>query len=250
MLNASIERFKEAAKDGEMLTVVYFGGHHPGSKRRILPIRVAGHLLYARNHSSLAVKTYRLDGLSIVQDDFNAPWIDETFQGRQPSSIIDDPNVYFRSWKYVVHKALWPAFGVTLREFVDKEKARVLRAEAKRHGHRYVAPMYLAYAVSRPPALDFQEGDLFFSARNPLLALQVVARRKLLEVHQIMVREEAGEGVKASLRLAYQLIDDEFAEWLKTGVVPAHAQIDAAKSYSEVLRFSIASPTASIESAS
>lgn len=250
MLNASIERFKEAAKDGEMLTVVYSGGHHPGSKRRILPIRVAGHLLYARNHSSLAVKTYRLDGLSIVQDDFNAPWIDETFQGRQPSSIIDDPNVYFSSWKYLVHKALWPALGVTLREFVDKEKARVLRTEAKRHGHRYVAPMYLAYAVSTPPALDFQEGDLFFSARNPLLVLQVVARRKLLEVHQIMVREEAGEEVKGSLRLAYQLIDDEFAEWLQTGVVPAHAQIDAAKSYSEVLRFSIASPSESIESPS
>ena len=250
MLNASSERFIEAAKDGEMLTVVYSGGHHPGSKRRILPIRVAGHLLYARNHSSLAVKTYRLDGLSIVQDDFNAPWIDETFQGRQPASIIDDPNVYFGSWKYVVHKALWPALGVTLREYVDKEKAKALRAEAKRHGHRYVAPMYLAYAVSKPPVLDFHEGDIFFSARNSLLALQVVARRKLVEVHQIMVREEAGEEVTGDLRLAYQLIDDEFAEWLKTGAVPAHAQIDAAKSYSEVLRFSIALPPTSIESAS
>ena len=250
MLKASIERFIEAAKDGEMLTVVYSGGHDPGSKRRILPIRVAGHLLYARNHSSLAVKTYRLDGLSIVEDDFNAPWIDETFQGRQPISIIDDPNVYFGSWQYVVHKALWPALGVTLREYVDKVKAKILRAEANRYGHRYVAPMYLAYAKSKPPLLDFQEGDLFFSAQNSLLALQVVARRKLLEVHQIRIREETGEEVKGSLRLAFQLIDDEFAEWLQTGVVPAHAQIDAAKSYSEVLRFSIASPPTSIESVS
>ena len=250
MLNASIERFVEAAKDGEMLTVVYSGGHDPGSKRRILPIRVAGHLLYARDHSSLAVKTYRLDGLSIVGDDFSAPWIDETFQGRQPVSIIDDPNVYFGSWEYVIHKALWPALGVTLREYVDKVNGKVLRAEAKRHGHRYVAPKYLAYALSKPPILDFQEGDLFFSARNPLLALQVVARRKLLEVHQIVIHEGAGEKVKSSLRLAFQLIDDEFSEWLQTGVVPAHAQIDAAKSYSEVLRFSIASPPTSIESAS
>jgi len=251
MLNASVERLIEAAKDGEMLTVVYSGGHDPGSKRRILPIRVAGHLLYARDHYSLAVKTYRLDGLSVVDDDFSAPWIDETFQGRQPVSIIDDPNIYFGSWEYVVHKALWPALGVTLREYVDKVKAKALRAEATRHGHRYVAPKYLAYAISKPPVLDFQEGDLFFSARNPLLALQIVARRKLLEVHQIRVREEAGDEVKeGSLRLAYQLIDDEFAEWLQTGVVPAHAQIDAANSYSEVLRFSIASPPTSIESAS
>lgn len=249
-MNTSIERFTEAAKDGEMLTVVYSGGHHPGSKRRILPIRVAGHLLYARNYSSLAVKTYRLDSLSIVQDDFNAPWIDESSQGRQATSIIDDPNAYFGSWEYVVHKALWPALGVTLREYVDKEKARILRAEAKRLGHQYVAPMYLAYAISKPPLLDFQEGDIFYSARNPLLALQVVTRRKLLEVHQITVCKEAGEEVKEVPRLAYQLIDDELAEWIQTGVVPVHAQIDAAKSYSEVLRFSIATPPTSIESTS
>ena len=250
MLNASIERFKEAAKDGEMLTVVYSGGRHPGSKRRILPIRVAGHLLYARNHVSLAVKTYRLDGLSIVQDDFNAPWIDETSQGRQPASVVGDPNIYFGSWEYVIHKALWPALGVSLREYVDKDRSKALRAEAKIHGHRYVAPKYLAYAASNPPALDFQEGDLYFSVRNSLMALQVVSRRKLLEVHQIIFSQEPGEDVKRSLRLAYQLIDDEFAEWLQTGVVPAHAQIDAAQSYSEVLRFSIGSPQARIESAS
>jgi hypothetical protein len=171
--------------------------------------------------------TRRLDGLSVVDDDFCAPWIDETFQGRQPVSIIDDPNVYFGSWEYVVHKALWPALGVTLREYVDKVKAKALRAETKRHGHRYVAPKYLAYALSKPPVLDFQEGDIFFSARNPLLALQIVARRKLLEVHQIVIHEDAGQEVKSSFRLAFQLIDDEVAEWLQTGVVPAHAQIAA-----------------------
>jgi hypothetical protein len=250
MLNSVIERFAEAAKDGEMLTVVYSGGSFPGSKRRILPIRIAGHLLYARNSPSLAIKTYRLDGLSVVHDDFNAPWIDEASETRQPVSIIDDPNLYFGSWEYLIHKALWPALGVSLREYVDKEKAKVLRTEAKRHGHRYVAPMYLAYAVSKPPVFDFQEGDLFLSARNPFQSLQVVARRKLLEVHKIVVREEARNEVKDFLRLAYQLIDDEFAEWLQTGVAPAHAQIDAAKSYSDVLRFSIASPSISIESTS
>jgi len=250
MIDTVIERFTEAAKDGEMLTVVYSGGRSPGSKRRILPIRVAGHLLYARGDSSVAVKTYRLDGLSIVQDDFHAPWIDEATQGRQSSSIVDDPNIYFVSWEYVIHKALWPALGVLLREYVDKEKAKALRAEAKIHGHRYVAPKYLAYAVSNPPVLDFHEGDLFFSARNPLLALQVVSRRKLLEVHQITFSQGAGREVKDSIRLAYQLIDDEFAEWLQMGVVPAHAQIDPALSYSEVLRFSIASLQAGIGSTS
>ena len=249
MLNAATERFIEAAKDGEILTVVYSGGHDPGSKRKILPIRVAGHLLYARNQSTLAVQTYRLDGLSIVQDDFSAPWIDEASLRRPPTSTINDPNIYFGSWKYIVNRSLWPALGVSLREYVDKERAKVLRAEAKRHGHRYVAPTYLAYAKSEPPVFDFQEGDLFFSAQSSSTALQVVARRKLLEVHQVLVREGPSDEVKCCSRLAYQLIDNELAEWLQTGVVPAYAQIDAAKSYSEVLRFSIASHPTSIESA-
>ena len=247
MLNAHTERFMEAAKEGEILTVIYSGGHHPGSKRKILPIRIAGHLLYARSQSTLTVQTYRLDGLSIVQDDFSAPWIDDISQGGHPTTIIDDPVIYFQSWKYLVHKALWPALGVSLREYVDKEKAKVLKAEAKRLGQKYVAPLYLAYARTDPPVFDFQEGDLFFSSQNSSRALQVIARRKLLEVHQIFLHEEPKDEGSSSSRLAYQLIDGEFAEWLRTGLVPAYAQIDAAKSYSDVLRFSIALPLPGIE---
>ena len=255
MLKSLTERLSDAANDGEILTVIYTGGSSPGSKRRILPIRVAGHLVYARRSASLAIKSYRIDGLSIVDDDYPAPWMDETIQTRQRASIIENPDAYFSSWGYDVHKSLWPALGVTLREYVDKEKSAALRADAKRlvgseTVKRQVTAKYLAYAVSSPPVFDFQEGDLFFSAQNKLIALQVVARRKLLEVHLIELTREFGDADQVPCRFAYQLIDTEFAEWLRTGVAPIHARIDAAQSYSEVLRFSITSLQSNSESMS
>jgi hypothetical protein len=246
MLKSLTERLSEAANDGEILTVIYTGGSSPGSKRRILPIRVAGHLVYARGSSSLAVKSYRIDGLSIVDNDFSAPWIDETVQTRQRALIIENPVAYFSSWAYEVHKSLWPALGVALREYVDKEKSAALRADAKRlvgsgNVKRQVTVKYLAYAMSSPPVFDFQEGDIFFAAQNKLIALQVVARRKQLEVHQIDLTQQLDDAQQNPCRFAYQLIDIELSEWLRTGVTPIHARIDAAQSYSEVLRFSITS---------
>lgn len=238
MLNTLIERLRNAIEDGEILTVVYLGGHSPGAKRRILPIRIAEHLLYARSIVSMAIKTYRLDEISVVDDDYSAPWIDETSESRQRATRVD-PNQYFSSWVYRVDKPLWPALGVSLREYVDKEKTTALRNSMQRSGTEHggcalPTVKVMAYAVGNPPFLDFHEGDIFFPKRPELPLIQVVAKRKLVEVHQI-------DNQPNCLRRAYQLIDTELIEWLRDGVVPQHARIDAARSYSEVLRFGIES---------
>lgn len=232
-----IGRIRNAIEDGEILTVTYSGGHSPGAKRRILPIRIAGQLLYARSGKSMAIKTYHLNGIGVVEDDFPAPWAEEINTGRQRTTRID-PTEYFAHWAYRIEKALWPALGVSLREYVDKEKSAALRKAAK-NGSGITSSTgatvkFLAYAVGDPPVLDFHEGDLFFSSCQKLPAIQVVAKRKLIEVHEVDISSGTG-------RRAYQLIDTELATWLCCGCAMDHARIDAAQSYSDVLRFSIVS---------
>lgn len=237
MQESLIERLGNAIEDGEILTVTYAGGHSPGAKRRILPIRIAGKLLYARSGKSLVIKTYHLDGIEVVDDDFPAPWAEEISAGRQRAIRIN-PSEYFSHWAYRIEKALWPALGVSLREYVDKEKSAALRklvgecsGSASSSGSTV---KFLAYAVGDPPVLDFHEGDLFFSNSQELPPIQVVAKRKLIEVHEIDISSSTG-------RRAYQLIDTELATWLCCGCALDHARIDAAQSYSDVLRFSIVS---------
>lgn len=244
MLKSLVDRLSEAIDDGEVLTVTYSGGSSPGCKRKILPIRIAHHLVYARESSSLIVKSFYIDRLAIVDDDFSAPWLEEQRNTRQRATIIEDPVRYFSSWAYQIHKSLWPALGVTLREYIDKKKPAQKDATTK-HDQGGISvtnktpTKYLAYAISTPPAFDFQEGDLFFSSTSTQLALQVIAKRKLIEVHQIKLGNNRLSD--ATCRAAFQLIDTELADWLRTGIVPAHACIDASQSYSDVLRFSIAS---------
>jgi hypothetical protein len=238
MLDPLTERLRNAIEDGEFLTVIYSGGNHPGTKRRILPLRIAGHLLYARNSASMAIKTYRLDSISLASDDNPAPWMQETPLGRQRATRVDPIN-YFASWAYGVSKALWPALGVSLREYVDQDKSTALRSSLAKEGHgsrgsNLPTVKYLAYAVGDPPTFDFHEGDLFFPKGQGLLAVQVVAIRKLIEVHQV-------DTCPNGLRSSYQIVDTELADWLREGVAPQHARIDASQSYSEVLRFSIKS---------
>ncbi|MDP2794342.1 MAG: hypothetical protein Q8O25_09740 [Sulfurisoma sp.] len=239
MLDTLVERLKNAIEDGELLTVAYSGGHHPGVKRRILPIRIVEHLLYARSSVSMAIKTYHLDGISVVSEDYPAPWLDEASSIRQRATRIDNPTQYFASWVYQVDKVLWPALGVSLREYVDKEKSAVLRKSLEARGvdsggKRLPTAMFMAYAVGNPPVFDFHEGDIFFSKQPGHLPIQVVAKRKFIEVHQV-------DNQPNGHRNAYQLIDSELAEWLRKGSVPRHARIDAAQSYSDVLRFCIRS---------
>lgn len=236
MEDSLVERLKAAIEDGEVVTVVYLGGHAPGTKRRILPIRIAEHMLYARSSHSMLVKSYLLEKLSIVSDEHPSQWMTESLDRLRATKI--EPTSYFSEWAYDIDRSLWPALGVTLREYVVKKKTASDQDSTFLETDDVVAnktpAKYLAYAVGNPPQFDFHEGDLFFPKSSDDLVVQVVAKRKLLEVHQIP-RDKNG------LRIAYQLVDDELAEWLKTGDVPRYSRIDAALSFSEVLRFSISS---------
>lgn len=149
-----------------------------------------------------------------------------------------DPLAYFGDWEFEVHRALWPALGVTLREYIDKESTKVAREAAKQRGEDNVtriAIRVLAHAVSENPVLDFHEGDVFPSKRIEGVALQVICQGERIEVHQIIIHS-------TPRRLAYHVTDTELAAWLRTGKEPTNARIGKGQSYSEVLRYGTEEP--------
>lgn len=150
-----------------------------------------------------------------------------------------DPTQYFANWAYVVHQALWPALGVSLREYVDRAKTGEMRDRARAAGLpaeriSALAVHYLAHAISEPPTYAFQTGDLFHLARDECHCLQVIGKTKecLLETHVT----QCGAPTP---RHAYHITADDFAKWLKTGIKPPHGRIHRSQSISEILRYSI-----------
>lgn len=149
-----------------------------------------------------------------------------------------DPPAYFGDWEFEVHRALWPALGVSLREYIDKEPTRVAREAAKQRGEENVtriAIRVLAHAVSENPVLDFHEGDVFPSKKSNGVTLQVIGQGERIEVHQIIIHS-------TPRRLAYHVTDAELSAWLRTGKEPTNARIGKGQSYSEVLRYGIEEP--------
>jgi len=149
-----------------------------------------------------------------------------------------DPLAYFGDWEFEVHRALWPALGVTLREYIDKEPTKVAREAAKQRGEdnvKRIAIRVLAHAVSENPVLDFHEGDVFPSRKIEGVTLQVIGQGERIEVHQIIIHS-------TPRRLAYQVTDTELAAWLRTGKEPTNARIGKGQSYSEVLRYGTEEP--------
>lgn len=149
-----------------------------------------------------------------------------------------DPLAYFGDWKFEVHRALWPALGVSLREYIDKEPTKAARKAAEQRGEdnvKKIAIRVQAHAVSENPVLDFHEGDVFPSKKIEGVTLQVIGQGDRIEVHQIIVHS-------APRRLAYHVTDTELAAWLRTGKEPTNARIGKGQSYSEVLRYGIEEP--------
>jgi hypothetical protein len=149
-----------------------------------------------------------------------------------------DPLAYFGDWEFEVHRALWPALGVALREYIDKEPTKAARDAAKQRGENNltrIAIRVLAHAVSENPVLDFHEGDVFPSKKSDGVTVQVIAQGERIEVHQIVIHS-------LPRRLAYHVTDTELAAWLRTGNEPIHARIGKGQSYSEVLRYDIEEP--------
>jgi hypothetical protein len=71
--NMGIEkRLNEAAKAGEVITVVYHGGSQPGTKRRLSPIKATSRELRARDIATDEVKTFLVSKIEIVPDNHPA----------------------------------------------------------------------------------------------------------------------------------------------------------------------------------
>lgn len=233
-----VEQLQEAIESGELLTVVYHGGHAPGAKRRIVPRRLHEDWVYAKDFGATQIKSYRLDRMELSSDDSPAPWMHEL--AAKQKFLKTDALAYFSEWEFEIHRALWPALGVTLREYIDKERTKAAREAAKQHGEdnlTKIAHRYLAHAVSENPVLDFHEGDIFQSKKTDGVSLQVIALGEYVEVHQIITHSQPR-------RLAYHATDTELAAWLRTGKEPSSARIGKGQSYSEVLRYSIEEPEA------
>lgn len=231
-----VERLKEAIETGELLTVIYNGGHTPGAKRRIVPRRLHDDLVYANDFGDTPIKSYKLRQMELSSDDAPVPWAHE-LAAKQKFQKIDAP-AYFKEWEFEIHRALWPALGVNLREYIDKEKTKAAREEAKEHGEvnlTQIAHRYLSHAVSGNPVLDFHEGDVFASKKSEGVSLQVIAQSEYIEVHQIIIQS-------TPRRLAFHVTDTELAAWLRTGIAPSNSRIGRGQSYSEVLRFGIEEP--------
>lgn len=128
-------------------------------------------------------------------------------KGKQKLKKID-PLAYFGDWKFEVHRALWPALGVSLRVYIDEEPTKAARKAAKQRGEdnvKKIAIRVQAHAVSETPVLDFHEGDVFPSKKIEGVTLQVI-----------------GQG--------------------RTGKETTNERIGKGQSYSEVLRYGIEEP--------
>lgn len=150
---------------------------------------------------------------------------------------IDAPT-HFAGWHFEVRPALWPALGVSLREYVDKEKTKTAKEAAKSRGESDssgISVRYLSHAIAEHPVFDFHEGDVFTSKKSDGITLQVVTQGENIEVHQIIIHS-------TPRRLAYHVTDAELAAWLRTGKEPTNARIGKGQSYSEVLRYGIEEP--------
>lgn len=149
-----------------------------------------------------------------------------------------DASIHFGDWHFEIRPALWPALGVSLREYVDREKTKVAKEEAKERGESdlsRISVRYLSHAVAEQPIYDFHEGDIFPSKGSNGITLQVVAQGENIEVHQIIIHS-------TPRRLAHHVTESELAAWLRTGKEPTNTRIGKGQSYSEVLRYGIEEP--------
>lgn len=147
------------------------------------------------------------------------------------SSDKIDPHTYFSGWHFDIRPELWPALGVTRRAFVDKAKTKVLREAARKAGHEDPSRLkitYFAYAVDDPPALAFEEGDVFYAKRSNS-SIQV---GKIKELTEVWVRSGAPTH-------ACRLAADELATWLQTGKEPPGKRIHRFESWSEIATYHI-----------
>lgn len=161
--------------------------------------------------------------------------MNETPPTRRRYREIENPEKIFSSWHFSVIRAHWLVFSIQRVERVDKEQTKVRRTKLKAAGvtdkkiilGAKVLRMMWVHPVE--PAYDFHDGDLFHASSGE--AIQVVnTDGAIIEAHHHV----------KNLRHAYHLSASELAEWLRTGIVPAHRRVDRSLSRSETLRYGLA----------
>lgn len=222
------ERVRAAIQDGELIYVIYNKGTQPGRKRPLAPISTHGDRFYARDITAKRLKSFYF--CHALECDESHPAANYTSRTR--SIPISDPVAHFAAWAFSIEKAHWPALGVELREFIDKDKTTAARQAARDAGHndeyvKRIAHRHLCYSDAGVDRTEFHEGDLFHHKSEPR-AVQVVKLADLIEVHEITLQPPAR-------RHAYRITADELASWLKDDQTPSHARIVPMQSGSAAL---------------
>lgn len=137
---------------------------------------------------------------------------------RSRSVRVEDPAVVFINWKYRIDKHHYESLGFVYRQFMKSKKP------------------YYAWARMNPIEYIFETVYIFYEGIDSSKFLQVVADWDAfrIEVH-------AGGDTMQKSRKAYAVTIHEFAEWLKTGAVPAEAKpLDISSSKAGLMAWEIA----------
>jgi hypothetical protein len=91
-MNESIrDVLAQAAKNGEVIRIVYHGGSQPGTVREIIPIEVTETALRARDDSSRQAKVFKLAKIRIPDSIETLPNYDPNYQEPpEPTGLIGD----------------------------------------------------------------------------------------------------------------------------------------------------------------
>ena len=182
------------------------------------------------------------EGSAILTED---EFINLMETGELPDAVkwekLPNPEQYFAGWHYTIHRALWSALGVQMREFVNRERTALWRHQWEQDNPRYgeLKPEFFKqnakktkgnpnlkeweslkqeranlaykdrfYAKSVPRLYDFHEGDVFHCPQGDYL--QVVKTVPTLEV------KYAHNGSIHPYHIPPALL----ADWLQFGTIP------------------------------
>lgn len=90
------EILKKAARLKETVTIVYSGGSQPGSKRQIIPSKVAREEIYALDLATHNTKNFKISKITIVPGDFDAVAYDPNKISIKSDKVkITEDDIYF-----------------------------------------------------------------------------------------------------------------------------------------------------------
>lgn len=204
--------FVEACGTGEVLTVIYDGGTHPGLKRRIVVTNIEDDRLTVREVGNTTPKTYIVGKTRFVDDDYPSQWVPENVKWMEI-----EPTIYFSEWAFNILPVHYSTLGVERRTYIDKEATKAARAKARNAGisNERVSNIKIkrtAWAESIPRQIGLCDGELFYGT-CPTDIIQVICRTTIddqvvFEVHLF----------QHGLETVWKLTDVALINWLKSGV--------------------------------